>query len=383
MSGALTVEIRKLASLTADERAQWNAWSAADPDLASPYFRVEFAEIAGTVSPDSGLAVFHRDGAVVGYFPYQRRGGAIQPIGAPMNDYHGVIGPRGLVPTLAEVAALLDGTRFSVNGWVGPASGGVKGESFRTTIPEDGGYGAWYAARRQAFGKYFKDKERAARSMASEYGVVDVQIGVRDGALLDELITLKREQYRRTTRHDIFACGWTRDLLHALMASRHDDFGASIAVLRAGGQIAAMEYSLHAGQRFHFWFPAYVPALARCSPGIILSMETIRLGAEQGYRDFDYGFGGEAYKRYFCDTVQPVTEAAILRPGLPSALGDAAEAVLSLAGVERAETLRNSLRRRWNVIEACEIHGVDRLKGVALAARVGLSKTMGRTASAS
>ena len=383
MSGALTVEIRKLASLTADERAQWNAWSAADPDLASPYFRVEFAEIAGTVSPNSGLAVFHRDGAVVGYFPYQRRGGAIQPIGAPMNDYHGVIGPQGLVPTLAEVAALLDGTRFSVNGWVGPASGGVKGESFRTTIPEDGGYGAWYAARRQAFGKYFKDKERAARSMASEYGVVDVQIGVRDGALLDELIALKREQYRRTTRHDIFACGWTRDLLHALMASRHDDFGASIAVLRAGGQIAAMEYSLHAGQRFHFWFPAYVAALARCSPGIILSMETIRLGAEQGYRDFDYGFGGEAYKRYFCDTVQPVTEAAILRPGLPSALGDAAEAVLSLAGVERAETLRNSLRRRWNVIEACETHGVDRLKGVALAARVAFSKTMGRTGGAS
>jgi CelD/BcsL family acetyltransferase involved in cellulose biosynthesis len=374
MSGALTVEIRKLASLTADERAQWNAWAAADPDLASPYFRVEFAEIAGTVSPNSGLAVFHRDGAVVGYFPYQRRGGAIQPIGAPMNDYHGVIGPKGVVPTLAEVASLLGGTRFSVNGWVGPASGGLKGESFRTTIPEDGGYEAWYAARRQAFGKYFKDKERARRSMAAEFGSVEVQIGVRDGALLDELIALKREQYRRTTRHDIFACGWTRDLLHALMAAEHDDFGASIAVLRAGGRIAAMEYSLHAGQRFHFWFPAYVPALARCSPGIVLSMETIRIGSEQGYRDFDYGFGGEAYKRYFCDTIQPVTEAAILRPGLPSALGNVTEALLSLAGAERAEKLRNSLRRRWNVIEACEANGVDRARGVALAARVALSK---------
>ena len=374
MSGALTVEIRKLASLTADERAQWNAWAAADPDLASPYFRVEFAEIAGTVSPNSGLAVFHRDGAVVGYFPYQRRGGAIQPIGAPMNDYHGVIGPKGVVPTLAEVASLLGGTRFSVNGWVGPASGGLKGESFRTTIPEDGGYEAWYAARRQAFGKYFKDKERARRSMAAEFGSVEVQIGVRDGALLDELIALKREQYRRTTRHDIFACGWTRDLLHALMAAEHDDFGASIAVLRAGGRIAAMEYSLHAGQRFHFWFPAYVPALARCSPGIVLSMETIRIGSEQGYRDFDYGFGGEAYKRYFCDTIQPVTEAAILRPGLPSALGNVTEALLSLAGAERAEKLRNSLRRRWNVIEACETNGVDRARGVALAARVALSK---------
>jgi hypothetical protein len=78
-----------------------------------------------------------------------------------------------------------------------------------------------------------------------------------------------------------------------------------------------------------------------------------------------------------------VTEATILRPGLPSALGEATVSVLNLAGAERAEKLRNSLRRRWNVIEACETNGGDRFKGVALAARVALSKAMGRTAAAS
>ena len=140
---------------------------------------------------------------------------------------------------------------------------------------------------------------------------------------------------------------------------------------------------MHAGRRFHFWFPVYVPALARCSPGIILSMETIRLGSELGYRDFDYGFGGEAYKRYFCDTIQPVTEVAILRPGLPSALGDVTLSMLNLAGAERAEKLRNSLRRRWNVIEACETNGVDRFKGAALAARAAFSKAKDRPANAS
>ena len=78
-----------------------------------------------------------------------------------------------------------------------------------------------------------------------------------------------------------------------------------------------------------------------------------------------------------------MTEAAILRPGLPSALGQVTEAVLGLAGAERAEKLRNSFRRRWNVIEACETNGLDRAKGVALAARVALSKAIGRTATAS
>jgi len=241
MPGVLTIEIRDLEGLDAAECAQWNGWAASDPDLGSPYFRVEFARIAARASPDCALAVFRRGGEVVGYFPYQRRGRAILPVAAPMNDYHGVIGPRSGRPTLAEAARLLGGTRFSVNGWVGEASGEVVSESFRTTIPNEGGYDAWYAARRQAFAKYFKDKERARRSMEAEFGPVDVQIGLRDHALLDQLIALKREQYRRTGRHDVFACGWTRDLLHALMAHEQDDFGASLAVLRAGGQVAAME----------------------------------------------------------------------------------------------------------------------------------------------
>lgn len=380
MSGALTVETRDLERLTADERVQWAAWQAADLDLASPYFRVEFAEIAAQISPDSAVAVFRRGDEVVGYFPFQKRGGAVLPIAAPMNDYHGVIGPKAERPSLAEVAHLLGGARFSVSGWVGEAEGAMLGESFRTTIPEEGGYDAWYAARRQAFGKYFKDKERARRSMAAEFGAVEVQIGLRDGALLDELIVLKREQYRRTGRHDIFACGWTRDLLHALMAADYPDFGASLAVLRAGGRIAAMEYSLHAGRRFHFWFPAYVPELARCSPGIMLSMETIRLGAELGYRDFDYGFGGETYKRYFCDTVQTVAEASIMKPGLNAVLGEAGASLLALAG---KPALIDSVRRRWNVIEACETDTAGRLRGAALAARTALSKAAGRAKAAS
>lgn len=378
MAGLLTVDIRDLASLTASERAQWSAWVAADPDLASPYFRVEFAEIAARISPDCALAVFRRDGEAVGYFPYQKRGAAILPIAAPMNDYHGVVGPHELRPSLAETAQLLGARRFSVNGWVGREPDRVSNESFRTAICHEGGYEAWYAARRKAFGKYFKDKERARRSMATEFGEVEVLIGQRDPALLDELIALKREQYRRTRRHDIFACGWTRDLLHALMAHEGDDFGASLAVLRVGGQVAALEYSLHAGRRYHFWFPAYVPALARCSPGILLSMETIRLGAEQGYREFDYGFGGEAYKRYFCDTVQPVVEATILRPGLDAALGQAGASLLSLSGADRGRRIGQSVRRRWTAIEACEVTTVSRLRGAAQAAGAALSKAASR-----
>ncbi len=368
------VELIRADALTEADIARWRAMAAADPALASPYFRPEFTQVAAAISPKAAVAVFHEGGEVVGYFPHQRRGGAIQPLAAPMNDYHGVIAYPGQGPDLGEVARLLNGARLNVGAWVGPADGqGQARVTCQVTMPD--GYDAWYAERRQAFGKYFKDKERARRSLETDLGPIRVEHKVRDPALLDHLIQLKRDQYRRTGRHDVFACGWTAELLHALMQVwGEDDFGASMAALWAGDSLCAIEYSLHARGCYHFWFPAYVPELARCSPGILLSLDTMRRGAEDGYDEFDFGFGGEGYKKYFCNAERWVTEAVVLRPGLGARLSQSAVGVLNLAGNGRGERLRTSVRRRWAAIEACEVTPVDRLKGAAHAARTALTR---------
>ena len=370
----MQVELIRAEALTDADVARWRAMLAANPDLTSPYFRPEFTQVAGTISPDAAVAVFHEGGEVVGYFPHQRRGGAVQPLAAPMNDYHGVIAFPGQGPDLAEVARLLNGARLNVGAWVGPAGGqGEARETCQVVMPE--GYDAWYAERRQTWGKYFKDKERARRSLEADLGPIRVERDLRDPALLDQLIGLKREQYRRTGRHDIFDCGWTADLLHGLMQTRgQGDFGASMAALWAGDSLCAVEYSLHAGERYHFWFPAYVPGLARCSPGILLSLDTMRLAAPEGYAEFDFGFGGEGYKKYFCNAGRTVTEAVVLKPGLGSRLSQSAVSLLNLAGNGRGERLRTSARRRWAAIEACEVTAADRLKGAAYAARTVLTR---------
>ncbi|MBL7537604.1 GNAT family N-acetyltransferase, partial [Escherichia coli] len=83
-------------------------------------------------------------------------------------------------------------------------------------------------------------KERARRSLAAELGETQVRRNVRDPLLLDHLIDLKAAQSRRSGLHDIFACGWTRDLLHALMMDQRPDFGASLAVMTAGDKRVAI-----------------------------------------------------------------------------------------------------------------------------------------------
>lgn len=376
MAAELQIEVVKADQLTVADRVLWRAMVEANPDLASPYFRWEFTEIAARISPDAAVAILSKDGKTIGYFPHQRRGSAIQPLGAPMNDYHGVIAMPGEAPSLATVAQLLNAPRLNVSAWVGPSGAGELRETLMTVTPEDG-YDAWYAERRSTWGKYFKDKERARRSLETELGPIRVERGIRDPELLDTLIQLKRDQYARTNRHDIFACGWTRDLLHALMASEHEDFGASMAALWAGDRLTAIEYSLHAGDRYHFWFPAYVPELARCSPGILLTMDTMRLGCAAGFRVFDFGFGGEGYKKYFCNATQSVREAVILRPGVGAMLSDAAVGLLNSAGGGKGERIRTSVRRRWAAIEACETTPANRLMGAVAAAGAAMKKVSG------
>ena len=370
---SLKVDIAAIETFGDAEWTTWRAMLEANPALTSPYFRPEFARAAGRVCPGAAVAVFSRGGETVGFFPHQRRGGAMQPLAAPMNDYHGIIAFPGEAPSLEAAAEMLGAARLNLTAWVGPTGLGEDRRTVRVELDESG-YDGWYAERRTSFGKFFKDKERARRSMEAELGPLRVEHGLRDPALLDWLIDLKRDQYRRTGRHDIFACGWTADLLHALLKEEGEGLGASLAALWAGDRLTAVEYALHAGDQYHFWFPGYEPSLARCSPGILLSLDTMRLASAHGYRTFDFGFEGEHYKKYFCNGFRVVREAVVLKPGLGATMSQAAVGALNLAGSGRGEQLRTSVRRRWAAIEACETTPGARMKGAMQAAGAALAK---------
>jgi Protein involved in cellulose biosynthesis (CelD) len=374
----LSVDLRDLAELDADDWQIWSDMVAANPRLTSPYFRPAYARMAAEVCPGAAVAVFRRGARTVGFFPYQTRWGVVQPLSAPMSDYHGVISRPEETPGLAEVADLMPGDRLKVPAWVGPAEAGHPREMMMSTLPE-AGFDDWYDGQRLTFGKYFKDKERARRSMEAELGPLRVEIGMKDPALLDHLIELKREQYRRSRMHDIFACGWTRDLLLRLMQAPDGDVSGSLAALWAGDRLCALEYSMHAGQHYHFWFPAYEPSLARCSPGILLTLDTMKQASDQGYRVFDFGFGGETYKKYFCNTSMDVREAVIRKPSLNNAAVAAISQLLALAGEDRSQRLRTSVRRRWGAIEACETENVALLRGVLAAMTAALAKSVAKS----
>lgn len=361
--------------LGASERTLWRSFADASPLHASPFLRPEFADIAGRVAPGARIAVLHRGGRIVGFLPHQMRGRAAQPLAAPLNDYHGfIMAPGEAPPTVSQTPDLIKADSFSVNGWVPADSAGESRKVLMADLTQ--GWEVYDARRREAYGKFFKDKDRARRSLARDRdGEVVTRVDVRDPVLLDELIAWKRDQYRRTRRHDVFACGWTVDVLKALMADHQGDFGASLGVMMAGDRPAAMEFSLHAGSRYHFWFPAYAADAARCSPGVLLTQDTMRMKSKDGFEVFDFGFAGEFYKKYFCDLEEQVTEATVFaRPWRR-----AADRALATGPASR---LTGSFKRRWAVVEACEITTAGRLRGAASAAAAGLSRLRSETETA-
>ena len=309
--GGITVDCIRADGLTAAERDLWAAWRAASARYYSPYFDLRFVETAAAICPQAGIAVLHRAGAVHGFLPFQRRGAVIQPLGAPLSDYHGIIcAPAGAAP-LAEVVHALGADRFRFNSLVSaqPPPGVVARPAMISDLA--GGYDTYLERRRaQGGGGFLKDKRRRLSMLEREHGPVSFEFSAHQPEVLDLIVSMKSAQLRRTGQHDIFACGWTVRLLETLAQGDHADFGVRVAALRVGDRVIAAEAGLLSGDVHHLWFPVYDAAFARYSPGALMTLETLKTCAAAGVTTVDFGAAGEIYKNAFAEAGQTIYEGA-------------------------------------------------------------------------
>lgn len=375
MNRDLQIEILKPADLTAGQMALWAKFRAARPELASPYFDLRYTLAAAEVAPEARVAVIRRDGEVAGFLPFQRRRGLIQPLGAPMTDYHGLIAPAGAGIDLPAVLRAMGVGRFQFGGLAGfdgpPPSRALRRHAMVADLSR--GYGAYIEGRRKAgHGGFLKDKRRRDGALRRDYEV-RFEFREADPAALDAVIGLKRAQLRASGQHDIFACGWTEALLRRLADETTPDFGLRFAGLYADGRLIAAELGLRSGKAYHLWFPVYDQAFARYSPGSLMTLATLEAAAGQGMTSVDFGPGGEAYKQAFADPGHEVLEGVLT----------------TRASAALAETLNpaaaggRQLSRRLDRIAACEprlpgqLWATSKYLGVIARRRPGLTAGLG------
>lgn len=344
----IRVEIVDAASLGPAEQAAWRDLRASDPGLASPYFDLRFIEIAAQVAPGAKLAVVRDGDAIRGFLPFQKRGALLQPMAAPLSDFHGLITASGL--SVSRLLPHLPGVRRArFGGLVRPSGEDLPGLAPRQAMAADlsHGFEAYLACRD---GRFLKDKRRRRRALERDHGPLRFSLAP---ATLDDvamIVERKRAQIARTHQYDVFACGWTVSLLERLVDASAEDFGLRTATLRAGGQLIAAELGLLSGGRHHLWFPVYDPAFARYSPGALMTLDTLEALAGSGVTRVDFGVDADSYKRDFADPVETVFEGLIERRRGPRGHP------MRVMGAAR-------LARRFDRIVACEPGLVGQLRG--------------------
>ena len=344
----LKVETVEVSELGDAELALWRGFRAADPALASPYFDPRFVRIAGEAAPGARVAIIHERGAVRGFLPFQQRGGLVQPLAAPLSDFHGLVGEPGLsIASLLPRLPSVRRARFS--GLVATDELDLPGLSPRRAMAADlsRGFEAYLSGRDARF---LKDKRRRRRVLERDHGPVTFAFERPTRAQVEHVVQRKRAQIARTHQYDVFACGWTVDLLRRLAEHDAPDFGLRIATLKAGDALVAAELGLTSGPRHHLWFPIYDPAYAKVSPGALLTLDTLEAAVGQGITRIDFGVDADAYKHDFADPAEVVFEGVIERR-----VGSRGRAMRTI-GTSR-------LARRFDRIVACEPSLVGQIRG--------------------
>lgn len=325
----MTAELKRPSELTPEERGAWIAFTDDNAALASPYFRIEFAECCEEARSDTRIIVGRKGGQISGFLPLQLgRIGYARPLAGPLGDVHGLIVPedREADPLAYLQAAGVPLFEFH-------SATGIRQGWRDYGVCRDG---AWICDLSDGFDTYMADRKKLSSSAMRNYRSRFRRLEAEDGGFefrvddkttenLDLMIRMKRAQYKETGVFDVFSVGWTRDLMTAILRKRSDRFEGTCSTLVIDGRVVAIHVGMASERTLHYWFPAYDPAFSRLSPGILLLMELIRTSADQGRSGVDLGPGDYRYKGEMGSYQMPLWAGCVMTKSAPAILREAAD----------------------------------------------------------
>jgi CelD/BcsL family acetyltransferase involved in cellulose biosynthesis len=280
----------------------WTALRASNPVLRSPFFSWEFTRAVAARQPHVELAVVEDARGVAGYLPFQRVGPRrAEPVGTPLNDYQGLIARPGLAfdPLRLLDACALE--RFDYDHVVAEQPAWApyhRQRAFSPFLDLSAGFEAWARDRRRVGRSRFERLKELRRALGRAAGPLRFEYDVRDERVLEALLSLKSDQYRRTlgAERDLFANPVMAGIVRDIFAARSPELAGVLSALWAGDRLVAAHFGMRSGPVLHWWFPAFSTELARYSPGALLLLHLAEGSAAEGVSLVDFGKGDESYK---------------------------------------------------------------------------------------
>jgi CelD/BcsL family acetyltransferase involved in cellulose biosynthesis len=278
---------------------------------------------------DIEVAILEENGQPIGFFPYQRVAPLVaQSVGAPLNDYQGVItSPEQRFDPLV----LLKGahlSRLDFDHLIAAQMPFVPFHKSLATSPYldlSRGFNAYAASRPRGSRTPFDRLSTLEHRLAREVGPIRFEAQVADMALLEQTMRWKSAQYLRsgqTAADDLFADPRMRAILHEIHAVQRNHFAGMLSVLWAGDTLVAVHFGMRSRQVWHYWFPAYDVAFAQYSPGLLLLWHMTQVCESLGIRTLDLGKVNTLYKDRFMSATFPLAEGSVVLPDVRGSWGE-------------------------------------------------------------
>jgi CelD/BcsL family acetyltransferase involved in cellulose biosynthesis len=288
---------------------RWQDLQAENAATDSPFLHPRFATAIEEVRPNTRAAVIVDEGGVSGFFAFERnRWGNAVALGKGLSDMQALVTSSTIqldMKSLLKACGIrlfeFDHLLAHQRRWLIQVPSRF---SLRTSHALDlrGGYDHYVSRQREISKSLFQSTARKRRKLEREHGPVRLILHEPDHQLLDQLLSWKSQQYRRTGRRDRFADLRTRALVHGLLESSQANFGAVLTVLCAGDSLVAAHLGLRSRHTLAWWFPAYNPEFAAYSPGLLMCLDLARAMVDEELYLLDLGKGDEEYKQKLGNT---------------------------------------------------------------------------------
>jgi len=313
---SISIDCVPARDLNSSLRSEWDAIRASSPALRSPFFSHTFFEAVGRVSPDNEAAIARQAGKVVGILPFQRsKNGMAQPVALGINDAHGMLATSDAKVGTTDLLCAAGMKRFLFHAAPTDLPDIKRYEAGRTRAfladltVDPRGYEYFLKHNRDTIDR----QGQKTRKLIRTKGPLRLDFDCRDPKMLDYLIELKGQQYRRSQIYDILSVDWIQRLLHDLHRNCDSPVRGLLSVLHAGDDPVAMHFGMLEGDLLHYWFPVYDTQYSYGSPGTVLFLEIAKQAVDQGVRAIDFGYGELPYKYKVCNVVTEMSFGLIDR----------------------------------------------------------------------
>jgi CelD/BcsL family acetyltransferase involved in cellulose biosynthesis len=349
------ISVYRPGELSAADRAAWTGFQSkahlsGSPGLANPFLSPEFTLAVGRCRRGVRIAVVREGGEPAAFFPFQRTTtGVGRAVGLGVSDCQGLVHRPGFTWQAHDLLRACGLAVWEFDHLVegqDPFEARASGTFPSPVMDLDQGYETYLRRLRARSPKFTRTTLAKERRLVRDAGGVRYVHDERDPAILRTLIGWKSGQYRRTGRSDRFAHAWISHLAQQLYHTRSEPFAGLLSVLYADGKPVAAHFGLRTERVMACWFPAYDPAFAKYSPGLILHLRMAEAAAADGIAYVDLGRGQKDYKDSLKTRDLSVSEGWVTRRH-PVAFGHRAHRA-------PARALRNAVLSRPQLFEPAD-----------------------------